>query len=534
MIRLEVIEKISKYFRLTQFEAEKVYEEIFSLIAQGVKEDSIIDIANFGEFIIKYNNGKNDGDGNSFIDNYKKTVEFLASSSLEAEIGGRSRENTSMSNITGISDSTERTANTGEYSSGSVEEELRKKREALLNRISIHPLQDASQERKMHETDTNVVIPPPIVAPEILEQEKEIPQQEVTPLTGETEEVSETTADSVPGAGEKSDETLLEPEEDISKKSFSDYFSEVNDTNRPLEQTSQVLPKSAIDLHNEITGTAKDELVAEPINFQPERPLESKIEDKSYYIWYKDSESSPADTQNLSYEYELLYQATKEAEYKSKLKIYVSTFIIFFSIVLILLIFSPLIYKVFFTPIELQNTDILGEKNVNQTSEVPDQSASQNVVQETSSQDINKTQPDTGSKTSIPPVSQQQSGPPPQKVEEQKPEQNPPPVQQKVEEPRIEGITENSIGWTDGKFKVVYAKLDNGKIAIQESSWDLEAKANRRITQIESYKIAGLKGSVAKVDVSGKGSWYRVRLGEFSTLQEARSKAEELRKKVGN
>jgi len=40
-----------------------------------------------------------------------------------------------------------------------------------------------------------------------------------------------------------------------------------------------------------------------------------------------------------------------------------------------------------------------------------------------------------------------------------------------------------------------------------------------------------MKGSAVKVDIPGKGAWFRVRFGEFSSLQEAHSKAEELRKK---
>jgi cell division protein FtsN len=162
---------------------------------------------------------------------------------------------------------------------------------------------------------------------------------------------------------------------------------------------------------------------------------------------------------------------------------------------------------------------------------VSDQKAARNVIEGTTPQDMSKTQPDTGTKTGVPPIAGQQTGPPPQKIEEKKQVQTPPPVQQQVEEPRIEGITTNSMGWTDEKYKVVYVKLDNGKIAIQESSWDSDAKANSRIAQINTHKIAGLNSSLAKVDVGGK-SWFRVRLGEFSTLQEARSKAVELRNKV--
>ena len=71
-------------------------------------------------------------------------------------------------------------------------------------------------------------------------------------------------------------------------------------------------------------------------------------ENQNYYIWYKDAASTPKETQTMSYEYELMYQATKEAEYKSNLKVYVTTFVLIFAFILVLLIFSPVIYKVLF------------------------------------------------------------------------------------------------------------------------------------------------------------------------------------------
>ncbi|HWA07592.1 MAG TPA: HU family DNA-binding protein, partial [Ignavibacteria bacterium] len=83
MIKQEIIEKISKYFKLTNFEAEKIYDDIFAGIIKGVKEDNIADITNLGEFIIKYNSGD---------ENNKKTVEFLPTLSLEEEINQRAFE----------------------------------------------------------------------------------------------------------------------------------------------------------------------------------------------------------------------------------------------------------------------------------------------------------------------------------------------------------------------------------------------------------------------------------------------------------
>ena len=83
MVKQEIIEKICKYFKLTNFEAEKIYDDIFAGIIQGVKDDNIAEITNLGEFIIKYNN--------SDITN-RKTVDFLPTLTLEDEINQRSYE----------------------------------------------------------------------------------------------------------------------------------------------------------------------------------------------------------------------------------------------------------------------------------------------------------------------------------------------------------------------------------------------------------------------------------------------------------
>lgn len=78
----------------------------------------------------------------------------------------------------------------------------------------------------------------------------------------------------------------------------------------------------------------------------------------------------------------------------------------------------------------------------------------------------------------------------------------------------------------------MYIKLDNGKFTIQESSFDSDSKASKRITDVEAFKIEGLKGSSVKTDLGAKGTWYRVRFGEFQTIGDARAKAQELRNKV--
>jgi cell division protein FtsN len=92
-----------------------------------------------------------------------------------------------------------------------------------------------------------------------------------------------------------------------------------------------------------------------------------------------------------------------------------------------------------------------------------------------------------------------------------------------------EGLVKNDLGWVDSKNKVTYVQLENSKFAIQESAFNSADNANKRLAAIE--KISGLKGAVAKVDTGAKGTWYRVRLGVFSTLTEAQTKAAEFRSK---
>ena len=327
-------------------------------------------------------------------------------------------------------------------------------------------------------------------------------------------------------------------------------------------------------LHNEITGgagapggqlpqTEPEKQVLAPV---AEEVAEHKAEDDSYYIWYRDSESNPIDTQTLSYEYELLYQATKEAEYKSKLKIYVTSFILFFSIVLILLIFSPLLYKLFFDPVEspkIENTqpedpdisynkaipNIISPNNTSQTQVEPpaDTSNKTQVQQQVTQQPVtqqNVTRQQTQQKQDVQnqaPKEQKTVTPPPVTKKDDKADQKnslEQAGQQKknqTQKPKVEnnlaGVTRNSMGWMDEKLKVIYIQLENGKYTIQESAWDSDAKANKRISTVEAYGIKGLKGSVVKADLGAKGTWFRSRFGEFSTLEEAHQKAAELRGK---
>lgn len=619
MIKEEIIEKISQFFKLSQFEAEKIFDDIFSKIMSGVRDDNIVDIVNFGEFIVKYDNGKA---GIDPVSQHKKTVEFLPSPMLEEEIGYKSydllRTQFQVPDIEAkeIADEKEKPAvqeekpftvssetmktefdkpitilekpvETSEKTSApieppvigkeepttlsesgisvpqsesreslSIEDEFKKKREALLNKISIHPLQDSHAVKKPEISEFHYNIPES-VPPEIKEEKTELLENKIEDVQ-QKEKLEAKPEDQKPDEFVKAskegvmNEDIPQPpliaplpvdeinipaiEGDISNKSFADYFSEIGKEEKPIkkedekeiDQSPQVIPRKAVELHEEITQT-KTTLppVSAPLQ-DVEQPVEKKPDDKSYYIWYKDSEPNIQDTQNMSYEYELLYQATKEAEYKSKLKIYVTTFILFFSIVLVLLIFSPVIYKMFFTPVEQQVTQNAEEQNTgNGTSE---NKATLNVPPVTQNEN-SKT-----SDTSVKPQSEETQK---QAQNTLQPEQNssseqkkePTPQTQQNTEPNIEGLVKSGDGWLDKKFNVYYAKLENGKFTIQESSWDSESKASKRISTVEALNIPGLKGNVLKSDLGDKGVWYRARFGEFNTLEEARSKAQELRNK---
>lgn len=553
MIKQEIIDKISKYFKLTHFEAEKIYEDIFSGIIHGVKEDNIADITNLGEFIIKYNNN---GDTT-----YKKTVEFLPALSLEEEINQSPLDEHKIFESTrvtteehvvqtdNITQSTiESTVTESKSETSNLEEDIIRKREEILNKITTHPEQQTFEVPEIRETSEPPLVVPPLVVPPIVTVTE-------TVITETKEEFTEKAADF--------DEKTPSDVEEIKETSFSDYFSEVKNEGRNIQDSANknimppvenVIPPSAVELHQQITGDQANN----NMNYQSNtgavqygsgngngngNGYEHKMQDNSYYIWYKDSEPNINDTQTMSYEYELLYQATKEAEYKSKLRVYVTTFILFFSIVLLLLILSPVIYKFFFSPGENQNTEEVSDETssngVEPTTEAPSSQQNQasvnsldntNNATNNASQNNTTTGTDAGNSTTAnqQPVTEQpkQEQPTQQPVTEQPKQQEPP----KQETPKLDGVTKNSVGWMDDKNKVIYVQLENGKFTIQESAWDSDAKANKRLNAVGGI-IPGLKGSVVKVDLGTKGTWYRTRLGEFSTIEEAKIKAEELRNK---
>lgn len=588
MIKQEIIDKISKYFKLTSFEAEKIYDDIFSEIIKGVKEDNIADITNLGEFIIKYNSGDT---------GQKKTVEFLPTLSLEDEINQRSFEEQRTfqpapfvnqqsnqnidppkeekkadlssfeykpSDIKTPLTNYEKTAETvsTESESGSVEDEIKKKREEILSKIT-NPKHEYIHEVHVPEHKAPEV---PFVAPFVVSGGESGIKEPV-------KEIFESTKENVTESIQSNVKSTEKEVEEIKEKSFSDFFSEVKHEEKVVSDfgnksyvppVENVIPPTAVELHNQITGDQNKN-----ISYQPApMPLaggngngngngdlsEHKLSDNSYYIWYKDSEPNTADTQTMSYEYELLYQATKEAEYKSKLRIYVTTFIMFFSIVLLLLIFSPVIYKYFFSPKESdQKTEEVQEETGANTPEENTSStnnqASVNKLEENNQNNVPPPTTTTGSQNSSSQQTTQQEQPkqdPPkqevakQEVTKQDPpkQEQKPPVQQKTESsppqqnntPKLSGVTKNAMGWMDDVNKVIYVQLENGKFTIQESAWDSDAKANKRLSAVGAI-IPGLRGNVVMVDLGTKGTWYRARFGEFNTIEEAKAKAEELRNK---
>lgn len=256
-----------------------------------------------------------------------------------------------------------------------------------------------------------------------------------------------------------------------------------------------------------------------------ENDIKHTAEDNSYYLWYKDAESNESETETLSFEYELMYQGSKESEYQSKMKIYAGSFALFFSFVLVMLLLSPVIYKKYFVtenfksleqtfketgnkdeqkavPNTLDNFQVTKEKNAYSAFSLntPDEQEV-NIQRDKKEQDIrhddnNVIQTKTQEKPEIP--------------------QN-----------ELSGLIRAVNGWQDDKYNVLYVQLRNGKYTIQESSWNSYEKAGKRVSEIELLGIPGLKGSIEEISLGEKGKWYRVRFGEFSTLEEARRKVKE-------
>ncbi len=547
MLKAEVVDKIIKYFKLTDFEAENLYNDIFESIIQGVADDNIADITNLGEFIVKYSNGKNISED---VSSYKKTVEFIPVSTLQEDVDEVKFEafrtvepETVLSQSTIEAETLKKEDPQIESSAGerlNVEEELNRKRDEMLQKI-IAPVEEYKPAEVYRPAEEN--------KPAEEYKSDETPEEENQ--TGHPFDKSQ---------GSEAEVIENEEIEQPSQKSFSDYFT-VKDEKKeetpfvpPPAET--VIPPAAIELHKELTqDNGKEAGYKSPLETTSLTNGSGKVDgfekragDNSYYIWYKDSEPNIADTQTMSYEYELLYQATKEAEYKSKLKIYVTTFILFFSIVLLLLIFSPVFYKIFFTPRETDNTEQIEEESGTITNEEPspENKASlntlndgNNAVSETNSPHTTTNTEDNTQQTQQIQQEHSKQEEPKQveqnvqkmsnQIQSQPPQQQAPATQPNTQS-NMQGLVKNGLGWFDEKNKVVYIQLENGKFTIQESAWDSEAKASKRVGTLESL-IPGVKGSIVRVDLGEKGVWYRVRFGEFSSIDEARAKAVELKKK---
>ncbi len=204
---------------------------------------------------------------------------------------------------------------------------------------------------------------------------------------------------------------------------------------------------------------------------------------KSYYIWYKDSIPDEIDTSIISEEYELLYQSVNLTEYKSKLNLYVSVYSACLTILILMLVTSP------FLPDALA-TFQANRSEVHINSEMGPQVNTAEILTPKS-----ETKPNTET---------------------------------------VEGMTKNSIGFTDLKNSVMYVMLPNGKYTIQESSWNNEEKANTRVKKLNRLGLKYANGKVVKAlvekaEIPQKGVWYRMRVGEFATIKEAMETAAKIR-----
>ncbi|MFI5211717.1 MAG: hypothetical protein ACHQIH_02450 [Ignavibacteria bacterium] len=215
-MKQEIVEKICKYFNLTDFEAEEIYDDIFSGIINGVKEDNIAVISNLGEFIIKFNTGES---------SEKKTVEFLPTLILEEEINQRSFDESRTFEpsefINRINESADETTPTIETIApedkpinkpvpklfeeisavekmhsesiieddrSAVEEDIRKKRESILSKI-ITPSEQQKTSADLPETGESTIFPR-IAAPDFMSEKGNFISNEET-INSKTESEKE-------------------------------------------------------------------------------------------------------------------------------------------------------------------------------------------------------------------------------------------------------------------------------------------------------------------------------------------------------
>lgn len=67
--------------------------------------------------------------------------------------------------------------------------------------------------------------------------------------------------------------------------------------------------------------------------------------------------------------------------------------------------------------------------------------------------------------------------------------------------------------------------MENGKYVVQISSWKNKTIAEREVAR---YLKKGFQAFLTSADLPGRGTWYRVRVGYFNTLEEAESSASKI------
>lgn len=202
------------------------------------------------------------------------------------------------------------------------------------------------------------------------------------------------------------------------------------------------------------------------------------------YIWYKDSIPENNDIRILSDEYDVLYQSVKRTEYKSQLKMYVSVYSACLTVIIFMMISFPFLPDAYASMLAHKSTAILKEAIV------------PNAL-------LN----------------------------------HPPEAKQQYEV--VEGLSVNNLGLADIKNNVIYVNMPNEMYSIQESSWNVEEKAVNRIMRLNSLGITNSEGNkvavwIEKVEIPEKGTWYRIKFGEFASLNDAIVAAAQIRAEEKN
>jgi hypothetical protein len=200
---------------------------------------------------------------------------------------------------------------------------------------------------------------------------------------------------------------------------------------------------------------------------------------KGSYIWYKDSIPTEIHTGKLSHKFDVLYQSIKPTAYKSQLKMYVSAYTACLTVIILIML------SFVFLPEAIASLHA-GKS----TAYVQDESQS-NVM------DDRQPEGKAGVYT-------------------------------------VEGLSGGNLGFRDQINNVIYVNLPNGKVSIQESSWNTEEKGLSRVAWLKSLGRLFPEGSdietvIEKVDLLQNGVWYRTMIGEFASITDAIAFAEQIR-----